>query len=67
MKYEILGSSSKGNSIILENKLLLDCGVSYAKLKHYLKNIKLIFISHVHKDHLLPTTISLPVINLIVG
>ena len=57
MKYNIIGSSSKGNAIIVEDKILLDCGVSYTKLKPYLKNIKLIFISHVHKDHLLPTTI----------
>ena len=36
---------------------MLDCGVSYSKLNRYLKNIKLIFISHIHTDHLLPTTI----------
>ena len=58
MKYNIIGSSSKGNAIIVEDKILLDCGVPYTKLKQYLKNIKLIFISHVHKDHLLPSTIS---------
>ena len=57
MKYNIIGSSSKGNAIIIEDMLLLDCGVSYTKLKTYLKNIKLIFISHVHKDHLLTSTI----------
>ena len=57
MKYNIIGSSSKGNAIILENNVLLDCGVSYSKLKPYLKDIKLIFISHSHKDHLLPSTI----------
>lgn len=57
MKYNIIGSSSKGNAIIVEDKILLDCGVTYIKLKSYLKDIKLIFISHVHKDHLLPPTI----------
>ena len=57
MKYEIIGSSSKGNAIIVEYKILLDCGVSYSKLKPYLKDIKLMFVSHVHKDHLLPSTI----------
>lgn len=57
MKFETLGSSSKGNSIILEDRLLLDAGVTYVKIKPYLKNIKLIFIGHSHKDHLLPTTI----------
>ena len=57
MKYNIIGSSSKGNAIVLEDIILLDCGVSYTKLKPYLKKIKLIFISHSHKDHLLPAAI----------
>lgn len=57
MKYKIIGSSSKGNCIIVEDFLMLDCGVSYKKLENYLKKVKLIFISHVHKDHLLPATI----------
>ena len=48
MHYEKLGSSSKGNSIIIENFLALDCGIAYSKIKSLLKNIKLIFISHVH-------------------
>ena len=57
MKYNIIGSSSKGNAIVLEDIIMLDVGVSYTKLKSYLKKIKLIFVSHVHKDHLLPLTI----------
>lgn len=57
MKYEIIGSSSKGNAIVVENILLLDVGVSYSRLKKYLKKVKLVFISHSHKDHLNQTTI----------
>lgn len=57
MEYLKIGSSSKGNSILLQNILLLDCGVTYVKVKPYLKQIKLIFISHSHKDHLLPNTV----------
>lgn len=48
MHYEILSSSSKGNSIIVEDILCLDVGISYRKIRKYLKKIKLIFISHVH-------------------
>ena len=36
---------------------MLDCGVSYKKVKDHMKNIKIIFISHEHHDHLNPTTI----------
>lgn len=57
MNYKILGSSSKGNCIIIENILMLDVGLSYRKIKEHLKNVKIIFVSHIHKDHLLPSTI----------
>lgn len=57
MEYRVIGSSSKGNCIIVEDVLMLDCGVTYVKIKNYLSKVKLIFISHDHLDHLLPTTI----------
>ena len=57
MKYNIIGSSSKGNCIVVEDILMLDVGLSYTKIKKYLSKVKLIFISHNHQDHLLPSTI----------
>lgn len=72
MTYNIINSSSKGNCIIVEDVLMLDCGLSYNKIKQYLSKVKLIFISHVHQDHLLPSTIkkiayNYPTIKFIVG
>ena len=72
MNYNIINSSSDGNAIVVEKILLLDCGIPYTKLKQYLKHIKLVFISHCHKDHLLPSTISkiaynYPTIKFVVG
>ena len=63
MKYEIIGSSSKGNCIIVEDFLMLDCGVSYKSIKGKLSKIKLIFISHSHSDHLNKKTIKQIVFN----
>lgn len=57
MNYEIINTGSDGNAILINNCFLLDCGINYKKIKSYLKNIKLIFISHSHRDHLLPATI----------
>ena len=72
MRYEIIGSSSDGNCIVVEDVLMLDCGLSYSKIKKYLSKVKLIFISHQHQDHLLPSTIkkvayNYPTIKFVVG
>jgi hypothetical protein len=48
MPYEILSTGSKGNCIIVNNNILLDCGIPYKNVKQYLKDIKIIFISHRH-------------------
>lgn len=59
MKNNVIASSSAGNGILLENGILLDCGIPYSKIKPYLKNIKAIFISHLwlHLDHCKDSTI----------
>lgn len=72
MNYEIINSGSDGNAIIVNDFFMLDCGVSYRKIKPYLKKTKLIFISHTHQDHLNKTTIkqiayNFPTIKFVVG
>ena len=59
MKNNVIASSSAGHAILLENGILLDCGIPYSKIKPYLKNIKAIFISHLwlHLDHCKDSTI----------
>lgn len=54
---EIIASGSTGNATLINNDILLDCGVPFKKIKPYYKNIKLVFISHVHGDHFNKTTI----------
>lgn len=46
MRYNIIESGSDGNTIIVEDILMLDAGLPYSKIKQYLKKVKLIFISH---------------------
>lgn len=57
MNYKIINTGSDGNCILINDDILLDCGVSFKKLEPYYKKIKIVFISHQHKDHLLPSTI----------
>lgn len=57
IKYNILSTGSTGNCIIVNDYLMLDCGLNYTKIKQYLDNIKIIFCCHIHQDHLKKTTI----------
>lgn len=57
MNYKILATGSKGNCIVIENKLALDMGISFKKLEGCYRSLDLVFISHVHSDHLNKTTI----------
>jgi phosphoribosyl 1,2-cyclic phosphodiesterase len=50
--YEILSSGSKGNAVLLERYALLDCGVSYKKLKPYAGTLGIVLLTHKHRDHI---------------
>lgn len=51
LNYEIIATGSTGNSVLIED-YLFDIGVPFEKIRHILKNVKYIFITHVHTDHL---------------
>ncbi len=57
MNYKIINSGSDGNATIIENMILIDCGVSFKKLRDYYRDLKLVFISHRHSDHMNKRTI----------
>lgn len=57
IEYKIISTGSKGNAILLDNGILLDCGVPFKNINPYLKDIKLVFLSHEHSDHINPSTI----------
>ena len=49
--YQVIQSGSKGNAILYLNSILIDCGVSFAAIKPYLYNIRLLLLTHEHGDH----------------
>lgn len=55
--YKLISSSSKGNSIFYHNSILVDCGVSFSKIKPILSQIKIVLLTHEHKDHINTTTL----------
>src|SRR5574344_1187341 len=57
LNYEIIGSGSSGNCVIIED-MMFDCGVPYGHIKDKLYDIKYLFITHRHSDHIKPNTVN---------
>ena len=57
MEYRIISTGSKGNAVILNDEILIDCGVPYKAIKPYVKGLKLVLFTHIHSDHFKPETI----------
>ena len=49
---KVISSSSKGNAILYNSVALVDIGVAFARLKAHLADIKVVFLTHQHSDHL---------------
>ncbi len=54
---KIVSSSSKGNAVIILDKILVDCGVAYKALRPYSDNLRLVLLTHIHSDHFCKRTI----------
>lgn len=57
MKYKIIATGSDGNATIIDDKIILDCGVSYKKVAPFTKKLQLVLLTHKHNDHINKTTI----------
>lgn len=57
MTYEIIATGSSGNAVLINDAILIDCGVSWKKLEHYAKQIRLVLLTHEHGDHFKPSTV----------
>ena len=57
MKYKILNSGSDGNGLIIEDTILIDCGITFKKLKPHYKKLKIVLLTHIHRDHFNKATI----------
>lgn len=57
MKYEIINTGSDGNAVVINDIILIDCGVTYKALKPYVDKLKLVLLTHSHGDHFRSTTV----------
>lgn len=57
MNYEVIATGSTGNAVLINDRILIDCGVAWKKLGPYAKKIKLVLLTHIHGDHFKPSTV----------
>lgn len=59
MTYKIIATGSTGNAVLINDCILIDCGVSYKKIEPYLPQIRLVLLTHAHGDHFKPSTVGM--------
>ena len=57
VRYNIIASGSQGNAVILNDAVLIDCGVPYKQLAPYVPKLKLVLLTHIHSDHFCKRTL----------
>ena len=57
MTYNILKTGSAGNAVVVDDRVLVDCGVPYKMLGDAVKRLSLVLLTHVHADHFRAATL----------
>lgn len=57
MNYNIISTGSQGNAVVINDTILVDCGVSFKALKDVYKDLQIVLLTHIHTDHFKPQTI----------
>jgi glyoxylase-like metal-dependent hydrolase (beta-lactamase superfamily II) len=48
MNYVVVSTGSKGNAVIIEDFILIDCGVSFKALSEKCSKLKIVLLTHIH-------------------
>lgn len=51
MDVNVISTGSQGNAVLLDGRILIDCGVTYKALEPYVKDLELVLCTHQHGDH----------------
>ena len=54
---DVIATGSQGNAVVLGGDILIDCGVPYKQITHFVRDLKLVLLTHRHADHFAPATI----------
>ena len=55
--FHIISTGSKGNAVIINEFILVDCGVPFKAIKPFVSKLKLVLLTHIHSDHFRPSTL----------
>ena len=58
MIYNILATGSSGNAVIINDNILVDCGVPFKTIEPYAGKIKIVLLTHYHSDHFKKSTVA---------
>lgn len=58
MQYSIIGTGSKGNCVVIDQEVMVDCGLPFTKIKPQLYNVKYLLLTHIHTDHIKKSTLN---------
>lgn len=58
MNYNIINSGSDGNATIINDIILLDCGVPFKMLQPFYNKLELVLLTHIHSDHFNQATVN---------
>lgn len=57
MTYNVISTGSVGNAVVINDIILIDCGVPFKALASVRKALKIVLLTHCHQDHLNPSTV----------
>jgi len=57
MRYEIISTGSNGNGVVINDRILIDCGVSFKSVRPYMKKLDIVLLTHQHSDHFRASTV----------
>ena len=58
MDYKIISTGSKGNAVVVDGRILIDCGVPFCRLESVYRDLDAVLLTHIHSDHFQPKTLA---------
>ena len=57
MHYKVISTGSKGNAVVINENILIDCGVSYKAISEHVSKLAIVLLTHLHTDHYRASTV----------